>query len=164
MFKRIAIAALLVATLAAAGASPAARAVQAAAKCKLVRGRATSYTLPASDCASPIALCAAGRLYGGINGEFTLVGTSLQPTQDTPATGVFVYTADNVIRTKTGDIHTKDAGVLNLTPNSAGDDVSISTITGGTGDYAGATGNLRIYGTFSETGGEFNYEGQVCKP
>ncbi|HLL69848.1 MAG TPA: hypothetical protein VK363_00360 [Pyrinomonadaceae bacterium] len=164
MLKRITIAALLVVSLAAAGAFPAARAVRAAAKCKLVRGHATSYTIPASDCASPIALCAGGRLYGGINGEFTLVGTSLQPTQDTPVTGVFIYTADNVIRTKRGDIYTKDAGALNLTPNSTGDDVSIATITGGTGDYAGATGNLRIYGTFSETDGEFNYEGQVCTP
>jgi hypothetical protein len=164
MLKRIAIAILLVASLAAAGALPTARAGQSAAKCKQVRGHAISHTVSGPDCASPIGLCAGGQLYGGIKGELSLVATSLTPTQDTPVTGVFVYTADDVIRTKTGDIYTKDAGALNLTPNSTGDDISIATITGGTGDYAGATGNLRIFGTFSETGGEFNYEGQICTP
>ncbi|HEV2803153.1 MAG TPA: hypothetical protein VGW12_21985 [Pyrinomonadaceae bacterium] len=165
MLKRIVFVALLVASIAAAGALPRVRAGQPpAAKCKQVRGHATSHTVPAAECASPIGLCAAGQLYGGINGELTLVATSLTPTQDTPATGVFVYTADDIIRTKRGDIYTKDAGVLNLTPGGTGDDMSISTITGGTGDYAGATGTLRIYGTFSDAGGEFNYEGQVCTP
>ncbi len=165
MHKRIAIATLLVTTIVAASTFPIARTRAAnAAKCKLVRGHAVSHTVSGSVCASPIGLCAGGQLYGGIKGDLNLVATSLAPTQDTPVTGVFVYTADDVIRTKTGDIYTKDAGVLNLTPNSTGDDMSIATITGGTGDYAGATGNLRIYGTFSETGGEFNYEGQICTP
>jgi hypothetical protein len=165
MLKRIAIAILLVMSIAAVNALPVAR-VQAApaAKCKLVRGHAISHTISGADCTSPIGLCAGGQLYGGIKGELTLVATSLTPTQDTPVTGVFVYTADDVIRTKTGDIYTKDAGALNLAPNSAGDDVSIAVITGGTGEYAGATGSLRIYGTFSETDGEFNYEGQICTP
>src|ERR687890_628633 len=45
---------------------------------------------------------------------------------------------------------------------ASGDDVSIVTITGGTGKYAGATGRLRAYGTFSESGGEFSYEGELC--
>lgn len=165
MLKRIAIAMLLVISVAAVNALPVARAQAGnAAKCKLVRGHAISHTVSGADCASPIGLCAGGQLYGGIKGELNLVATSLAPTQDTPVTGVFVYTADDVIKTKTGDIYAKDAGVLNLTPNSTGDDMSISTITGGTGDYAGATGTLRIYGTFSETGGEFNYEGQICTP
>jgi hypothetical protein len=92
------------------------------------------------------------------------VATSLTPTQDTPVTGVYLYTGDNVIKTKDGEIYTKDAGALNLTPGGSGDDVSISTITGGTGKYAGATGTLRSYGTFTDAGGEFSYEGEVCTP
>lgn len=164
MLKRIAIAILLITSITAAGAFPVARAGEAPSKCKPVRGHAISHTVSGSDCASPIGLCAGGQLYGGIKGEINLVGTSLTPTQDTPVTGVFVFTGDDVIKTKTGDIYTKDAGVLNLAPNSSGDDMSIATITGGTGDYTGATGTLRIYGTFSETGGEFNYEGQICTP
>ncbi|HLL14793.1 MAG TPA: hypothetical protein VK388_07000 [Pyrinomonadaceae bacterium] len=165
MFKRIAIAILLVVSMAVASVFPIGRANAAnAPKCKQVRGHAISHTVSGSECASPIGLCAGGQLYGGIKGELFLVATSLAPTQDTPVTGVYIYTADDVIRTKTGDIYTKDAGALNLTPNSTGDDLSIAVITGGTGDYAGATGALRIYGTFSETSGEFNYEGQICTP
>ena len=149
-------------TAAALFSSPAGRA-SAAAKCKNVRGHVTSQTVT-ENCNSPIALCAAGQFYGAIRGEFFLVGTSLTPTQDTPVTGVYVFTGDNVVKTKDGDIYTKDAGALNLTPGSTGDDISIVTITGGTGAYAGATGRLRASGTFSESGGEFSYEGELCTP
>ena len=142
--------------------SPAGKA-SAAPKCKNVRGHVTSHTVT-EDCASPIGLCAAGQFYGAIRGELLLVATSLTPTQDTPATGVYTYTADDVIKTREGDIYTKDAGALNLTPGSTGDDISIITITGGTGAYEGATGRLRASGTFSEAGGEFSYEGELCTP
>lgn len=142
--------------------APAGRA-SAAPTCKNVRGHVSSRTVT-ENCPSPIGLCAAGEFYGAIRGEFLLVGTSLTPTADTPATGVLMFTGDDVIKTREGDIHTKDAGALNLTPGSSGDDVSIITITGGTGAYAGATGRLRASGTFSEAGGEFSYEGEVCTP
>jgi hypothetical protein len=147
----------------AAAALVSAPAGKAAAKCKNVRGHVTSQTLTA-NCPSPIGLCASGQFYGAIRGELLLVATSLTPTQDTPVTGVFMYTADDVIKTKEGDIFTKDAGALNLTPGGTGDDVSIVTITGGTGAYAGATGRLRVSGTFSDAGGEFSYEGELCTP
>jgi hypothetical protein len=134
-----------------------------ATKCKNVRGHVTSQTVT-ENCPSPIGLCASGQFYGASRGELLLVATSLTPTQDTPATGVYMYTADDIIKTKEGDIYTKDAGALNLTPGSTGDDISIITITGGTGAYAGATGRLRASGTFSDAGGEFSYEGEVCTP
>lgn len=162
MSGRIVSAIFFAAVVAAAlGSAPAGTA--AAAKCKNVRGHVTSQTVT-ENCPSPIALCAGGQFYGAIRGELFLVGTSLTPTQDTPVTGVFIFTGDGVIKTKEGDISTKDAGALNLAPGSTGDDVSIVTITGGTGDYAGATGRLRASGTFSEAGGEFSYEGEICTP
>jgi hypothetical protein len=164
MSGRITAATFFAALVAAAAlfAAPAGRA-SSAAKCKNVRGHVTSQTLT-ENCASPIGLCAAGQFYGAIRGELLLVATSLTPTQDTPVTGVYMYTADDVIKTKEGDIYTKDAGALNLAPGSTGDDISIVTITGGTGAYAGATGRLRASGTFSEAGGEFSYEGELCTP
>jgi hypothetical protein len=134
-----------------------------ASKCKNVRGHVTSRTVT-ENCTSPIGLCAAGEFFGAIRGELFLVGTSLTPTQDTPVTGVYMFTGDDVIKTKEGEIYTKDAGALNLTPGSTGDDISIVTITGGTGAYAGATGRLRASGTFSDSGGEFSYEGEICTP
>lgn len=163
MSQRIATAILLAVSLTAAALLSAPAGKAAATKCKNVRGHVTSQTLT-ENCPSPIGLCAAGQFYGAIRGELILVATSLTPTHDTPVTGVYMYTADDVIKTKEGDIYTKDAGALNLTPGSTGDDVSIITITGGTGAYAGATGRLRAYGTFSEAGGEFSYEGELCTP
>ena len=163
MSRRIAAATFFAVLVGAALFSAPAGKAASAPKCKAVRGHVTSQTVT-ENCASPIALCAGGQFYGAIRGELFLVATSLTPTQDTPATGVYMYTADDVIKTKEGDIYTKDAGALNLTPGSTGDDISIVTITGGTGAYAGATGRLRASGTFSEAGGEFSYEGELCTP
>lgn len=164
MSKRIAAAILFAVSLTAVTtfSAPAADSA-AAAKCKVVRGHVTSQTVT-ENCPSPINLCAAGEFYGAIRGELFLVATSLMPTQDTAVTGVYLFTSDDVIKTREGDIYTKDAGALNLTPGGTGDDVSIVTITGGTGKYAGATGRVRAYGTFSESGGEFSYEGELCTP
>lgn len=163
MSVRIAAAALFAVSVTAALISAPAGQAAAASKCKNVRGHVTSHTVT-ENCPSPIGLCAGGQFYGAIRGELFLVATTLTPTQDTPATGVYIFTGDGVVKTKEGDILTKDAGALNLAPGSSGDDVSIVTITGGTGAYAGATGRLRASGTFSETGGEFSYEGEVCTP
>jgi hypothetical protein len=164
MSKRVAAAILLAVSLTAFAAfSAPAGNTAAAAKCKTVRGHVTSRTVT-ENCTSPINLCAEGEFYGAIRGELFLAATSLTPTQDTPVTGVFMFTSDDIIKTREGDIYTKDAGALNLTPGSSGDDVSIVTITGGTGRYAGATGRIRAYGTFSEAGGEFSYEGELCTP
>lgn len=163
MSARIAAATLFAISITAALFSAPAGRASAASRCKNVRGLVTSHIVT-ENCPSPIGLCAGGQFYGAIRGELFLVGTSLTPTQDTPVTGVYMFTGDDVIKTKEGDIYTKDAGALNLTPGSTGDDISIVTITGGTGAYAGATGRLRASGTFSETGGEFSYEGEVCTP
>ena len=163
MSGRIVAAAFFAVLVSAALVSAAAGRASAAAKCKNVRGHVTSRTAT-ENCPSPISLCAAGQFYGAIRGELFLVGTSLTPTQDTPVTGVYIFTGDGVIKTKEGDIFTKDAGALNLTPGGSGDDISIVTITGGTGAYAGATGRLRASGTFSDEGGEFSYEGEICTP
>lgn len=162
MSRRIAAATFFAVLIAALFSAPAGQA-SSASKCKNVKGHVTSHTVT-ENCTSPIGLCAGGQFYGPIRGELFLVGTSLTPTQDTLVTGVYIFTGDGVIKTKEGDINTKDAGALNLTPGSTGDDISIVTITGGTGAYAGATGRLRASGTFSETGGEFSYEGELCTP
>jgi hypothetical protein len=164
MLRRIAVTILIAISITAiVTSSTSGSSAMSASKCKSVRGHVTSRSVT-ENCTSPINLCAEGQFYGAIRGDLSLVATSLTPTQDTPVTGVYLFTSDDVIRTKEGDIYTKDAGALNLTPGSTGDDVSIVTITGGTGAYTGATGRLRAYGTFSETGGEFSYEGEICTP
>lgn len=87
-------------------------AAQALAGTKELTGQLTSHAV-AEGCASPIGLCTAGRLVGGINGdlEFTC------------------------------------------------------TITGGTGDYAGASGAIRIAGVFTFAGGgDSGYRARVTTP
>ena len=78
------------------------------------------------------------------------------------------FTSDTVahvsVRGRSGDLVIKNAGVFQPTGN--GDIVDLQTITGGTGDLAGATGAIRASGTFSPVtfSGSSDYEGQICLP
>lgn len=135
----------------------------AQSQCKRVNGRIISQLLTGPQCTSPIGLCTIGRFIGGINGDFTFVAQTLSPTPDSSVTGVFYYTGDITIMTNQGNIFDKDAGAFNVVPNSTGDFASVSTTTGGTGRYVGASGRIRIAGTFTpEDGGDSEYEGEVC--
>jgi hypothetical protein len=133
--------------------------------CKPVKGHIISELLTGPACTSPpsVALCTSGRFIGGINGAFVFIATSLTGHQDTPVTGIVHYTGDITIRTRHGDIFDKDAGAFNAATDSTGDVGSVSTITGGTGRYAGASGHIHIAGTFtSEEGGDSEYQGIHC--
>ena len=135
----------------------------AAARCKPVNGHIISELLTGPECTSLVGLCTKGRFIGGIKGDFVFIATSLTPHQDTPVTGVFHYTGDITISTRDGNIFDKDAGAINAIPGSTGDFGSVSTITGGTGDYVGASGRIRIAGTFTpEEGGDSDYKGELC--
>ena len=136
----------------------------AQSNCKPVNGHIVSELLTGPECTSPVGLCTGGSFIGGINGDFIFIATSLTPHQDSPVTGVVHYTGDITIRTRHGDIFIKDAGAFNSIPNSTGDVGSVSTITGGTERYAGASGRIRIAGTFTpEGGGDSDYQGEICK-
>ena len=112
---------------------------------------------------SPVDLCTSGRFIGGINGDFVFIAASLTTLDDTLVTGVVHYTGDITIRTRHGLIFDKDAGAFNAAPGSTGDVGSVSTITGSTGRYAGASGHIHIAGTFtSEEGGDSEYQGILC--
>jgi len=138
---------------------------QAQAKCKPVKGHIVSELLMEPECTSPVRLCTSGRFIGGINGKFVFIATSLTPHQDTEGTGVVHYTGDITISTRHGDIFDKDAGAFNSISGSTGDLGAVSTITGGTGRYAGASGRIRIAGTFTpEEGGDSTYHGELCTP
>jgi hypothetical protein len=135
----------------------------AAAKNCDVHGTFTSVAVSATECASPIGLCTAGTIKGGLDGTFEFVGTTLSQSVDTPTTGVVFYTGDIVFHLKAGDLLAKDAGALGTT--GAGDVADVITIVGGTGGLAGATGTLRNQGVFTQAaGGSGEYTGQVCVP
>lgn len=103
---------------------------------------------------------ARGRLTGGIQGidNFTLL--SLSDTHpDTPSVSHFVGTS--LIETRTGDISTIVAGAFDLDTGKFSD---LITIVDGTGEWADATGQIHLYGTFDfATGtGTSDYRGDVC--
>jgi len=122
-------------------------------------GMLRSQVLTGPACGSPIGLCTAGRLTGTINGDFVFSATRLEPS-DTP--GVLFYTGHIVVQTQKGEVRCQDAGSFQVVAPGAVAD--ICTITGGTGDWAGVTGHIRIHGTFTfEDGGFSHYEGLISK-
>jgi hypothetical protein len=129
--------------------------------CQAVHGR-VEIAAYEPTCGSAIALCAHAMLHGTIKATSDFVGTGAVPTADTPATGVLTLTGDNVFHTTDGDFFTKDAILLNT--GGDGEFSEIDTITGGSGEYEGATGYLIASGTFSEGTGVGTYVGKICRP
>ena len=135
------------------------------ARCQTVKGHITDQPFAGAECASPLGQCSAGRFYGVLKGNFIAAATSYTPTRDTTTTCFFCYSDDRVLHTKEGDLSLKDAGAFNTTPGSRGEHATVTTVTGGTGRWAGATGRLMETGTFTqEDGGYSDYEGEICTP
>jgi hypothetical protein len=134
--------------------------VDASSRSTPVNGHIRSQMVAGPFCTSPVQLCTAGRFNGGIQGEFEFTATSLTPT---PTAGVFFYTGTIVVHTQRGELFCADAGVF----NTAGDGelADLCTITGGTGDLAGASGYLQTIGTFTAAaGGDSDYRGKLTTP
>lgn len=122
-----------------------------------VSGHLTSHVVAGPECASPVGICTAGTLNGGIQGDFQFTALTLTPT-GVPT--VFSYTGTIEVQTKDGDIHISDAGAFDTTGD--GPVVDLSTITGGSGKFEGASGYIEIYGTFTfAAGGNSDYKGKV---
>ena len=114
-------------------------------------------------CTSPIGFCTLGRALGTIEGDFVFTAHRFVPS-DTP--GVVLYTGEIVVLTSRGELRCQDAGAYNSgeLESGPGPFASLCTITGGTGDWAGATGHIRIQGTFSlAEGGNSSYEGLISR-
>lgn len=139
--------------------------VSAAARCKEVHGRYVEHAV-SENCTSPVGLCIAGEYSGNVKGMFSGAATALIPTADTPTTGVVMFTSDSVIHAsvggKSGDLTIKNAGAFHTV--GAGEIVDLQYITGGTGDFSGATGAIRASGTFVNGSGQSEYEGMICLP
>ncbi len=127
-----------------------------------VQGTIVSHVVSGPSCTSPVALCTAGEFRGAIHGDFAFTATSLVPTADTPTTNVALYTGDLVIHGKNGDLLIKDAGAFSLA--SDGSVASVSTIVGGTEQFLGASGHLRIEGIFQNGCVDCQYEGSLRTP
>lgn len=134
--------------------------------CRSVHGHYTEHAV-GTGCTSPVGLCIAGDYAGSIRGPFAGQANTIVPTADTATTAVALFTSDShidaTVRGRTGTLVIKNAGAFRGA--GEGSIVDLQTIVGGTGQLAGASGDLRAQGVFSfATGGESDYEGMLCLP
>ena len=128
--------------------------------CKPVVGHFEAHVVPPADCPAPF--CTAGRVWGGIQGNYSFVMTTIQPTFAVPS--IMFFTGQSTIALKSGDLlHGTDTGTLDLSP--AGGFASLITFSGGTGEYAGATGQIKLRGQLDQAEGTTSgdYIGTLCK-
>jgi hypothetical protein len=108
----------------------------------------------------PPALTTAGRVFGSLNGALNFALTD-ETASATP--NVSFYDAKSSIETEHGTLFIDEAGA---TDGSNGNLTVLQTITGGSGRYLGATGQIFERGNFnfSTLKGQGVYEGTVCTP
>ena len=153
---------MLLAAALAAEAAP----VFAAQSCKPVVGHFEAVIVPVGpDCP---AFCTAGRVWGGIQGEYDFVATSFFPAAflgGIPSAQFF--TGQSVIALNSGDeLKGTDSGIIDPAPplgTGAGGFASLISFTGGTGAMAGATGQIRLRGEVTVEGTRGDYIGTLCK-
>ena len=149
--------------------------ILAAAHCKHVVGHFEAVVVPPStghcpaaspDPTIPPQFCTAGRVWGGIQGNYQFVMTaaiSAAPLGGTPT--VLFYTGESVIFLKKGDqLHGTDTGALDPPPAGQRGFASLITFHGGTGETAGTTGQIRLRGELGDVGTSGDYLGQLCTP
>jgi hypothetical protein len=142
--------------------------LSAGAECRRVHGTQDEVPVSGPACTSPVGLCTLAQISGSLKGEAAFTATSILPSADTPTTGVVFVTGDTEMTavqlgSRGGTLLIKDAAAYRTTGDF--DLVDLQTIVGGTGDFAGASGTLRISGHFApQTGGTTDYEGTICLP
>jgi hypothetical protein len=149
---------------------PFAAAAGADQACKPVEGHFEATVVPPGEGHCPgVAgtFCTAGRVWGGIQGNYQFVMTAAQPAVllgGTPT--VLFFTGKSTIFLKSDDqLLGTDTGSIDLPPGQGGF-ASLITFDGGTGKMTGATGQIRLRGEFDAaagtTGGD--YLGTACTP
>jgi hypothetical protein len=149
---------------AAAGVFP----ILAEQSCKPVVGHFEAVVVPPGQghCPSdPTAFCTAGRVWGGIQGNYQFVITGAIPSS---AIGgiptILFFTGQSVIFLKSGnELHGTDTGAIDLPPGLGGF-ASLITFTGGTGGMSTASGQIRLRGEFDASEGTTtgDYIGTLC--
>jgi hypothetical protein len=124
--------------------------------CRSVRGRVIDQQSSGAH--------STGRMIGAIAGTYDVTVGPVIPagTQE----GVVFATSNSVVHTKKGDLTFSETASLDLAETEGLNGVALLTITGGTGDWQGASGHLLLSGYFhGDTGtGEWDYQGEVCLP
>jgi len=140
----------------------------ASGTCKPVVGSFEASVVPPGQGHCPAiagTLCTAGRVWGGIQGNYQFIMTGAVPAASIGGTPtVLFFTGHSTIFLKQGDqLLGIDTGSLDLPPGQGGF-ASLITFAGGSGSMADATGQIRLRGEFSATEGTTSgdYIGNVC--
>jgi hypothetical protein len=140
------------------------RAILARPACRPVNGHFLAQLVPPADCASVVGVCTAGRVWGGLQGDYNFTMSTLVPTAEPETPSIFFFTGRSIVHTKEGDLHGVDTGTIDLPPGQGGF-ASLITWTGGTGPFAATTGQIRLRGFLDATAGTTSgdYEGEICQ-
>ena len=133
--------------------------------CRPVNGHFEAHLVPPPDCLSPVGVCTGGRVWGGLQGDYQFTMSKLVPTAEPETPSIFFFTGRSIVHTGGGDLHGVDTGTIDLPPGQGGF-ASLITWTGGTGEWAGATGQIRLRGFLDAAAGTTSgdYEGSICVP
>lgn len=122
---------------------------------------------PPPDPSVPLPFCTAGRVWGGIQGQYQFVMTGETPSESIGGVSTIQFFAGTSrIFSKKGDqLFGVDTGSIDQPPGQGGF-ASLITFTGGSGGMNGATGQIRLRGEFDGEEGTTNgdYIGTLCKP
>ncbi len=143
--------------------------VVVSATCKPVVGHFEANIVPPGQghCPNdPGAFCTAGRVWGGIQGNYQFVMTAAIPSITIGGVPtILFFTGKSTIFLKSNDqLLGTDTGSIDLPPGQGGF-ASLITFNGGTGDMTGATGQIRLRGEFDAASATTNgdYLGTLCR-
>lgn len=132
-------------------------------QCKPVVGNFEAHVVT-EGCASPVGLCTAGRVWGGLQGTYAFTMTSATPNGEPTVPTILFFTGHSTVTLKSGDIVLgTDTGAIDLPPGNGGF-ASLITFKGGTGATATSTGQIRLRGDFDPVAGTTtgDYLGTLC--
>jgi hypothetical protein len=139
------------------------------AKCKPVVGHFEAQVVApgTGHCPAAAPFCTAGRVWGGIQGNYQFVMSGIAPSAAIGGVATIQFFAgESTIRLKRGDqLLGTDTGSLDLPPGQGGF-ASLITFHGGSGGMSGATGQARLIGEFDAAEGTTSggYVGSLCTP
>jgi len=133
-------------------------------ECRPVNGHFEAHLVPPPDCTSVVGVCTAGRVWGGLQGDYQFTMSKLVPTAEPETPTIFFFTGRSVVHTKDGDLHGVDTGTIDLPPGQGGF-ASLITWTGGTGPFAATIGQIRLRGFLDAAAGRTSgdYQGEICQ-
>jgi hypothetical protein len=135
-------------------------------QCKPVVGSFEAHVV-LDGCTSPAGLCTAGRVWGGIQGNYAFTMTNAIPNGEPTVPTVLFFTGHSVVTLKSGDVVLgTDTGAIDLPPGQGGFASLITFHPGGSGSTANATGQIRLRGDFDPVAGTTSgdYLGTICTP